>query len=54
MIALLRQLEMNRFSGTIPPFIASLRNLTELYLAENSFIGTLPSEFSQLTRLEKQ
>ncbi|KAF4400371.1 hypothetical protein G4B88_018713 [Cannabis sativa] len=40
------------FSGKIPEFIGSWKNLTELRLVGNSFEGPIPASFSELTSLQ--
>lgn len=38
-------------SGTLPPQLGALRNLTEIYLGSNAFSGTIPPELGNLTLL---
>ncbi|RCV27293.1 hypothetical protein SETIT_5G313500v2 [Setaria italica] len=42
----------NRFNGTIPASLSSLRNLQNLKLDDNKLIGTVPAELGKLTRLQ--
>ena len=42
----------NSLSGTVPPEIGGLINLSHLHLGFNQLTGTLPSELGDLTRLE--
>ena len=41
----------NGLTGSIPPEIGNLTNLTELYLNENQLTGSIPSEIGNLTNL---
>lgn len=46
------QLPCNKFSGTLPPELGGLTDLTELYLGENPGLkGPLPSSFGKLSKL---
>ncbi|KAF5451912.1 hypothetical protein F2P56_026966 [Juglans regia] len=44
-------IEVNRFSGPIPPEIGKLINLQKLILSSNAFTGELPIELAKLTNL---
>ncbi|KAK1315928.1 putative leucine-rich repeat receptor-like serine/threonine-protein kinase [Acorus calamus] len=46
-------LEENRISGSIPPGIAELSNLTLLNLSSNLLNGTVPAEVGRFQRLER-
>jgi len=41
----------NQLTGSIPPEIGSLTNLTSLYLDDNQLTGEIPSEIGNLTNL---
>jgi hypothetical protein len=43
----------NQLTGSIPPEIGNLTNLTELYLFNNQLTGSIPSEIGNLTNLTK-
>ncbi|KAL2338547.1 hypothetical protein Fmac_012993 [Flemingia macrophylla] len=46
-------LEKNLISGSIPPFIANLFNLTFLKLSDNLLNGSIPPSLSHMNRLER-
>ena len=48
---LLFAIARNSLSGTLPPSIAGLTELTELYLQGNEFTGALPTELGGLSNL---
>jgi len=45
------KLGYNQFTGVVPSFLGSLRNLVELSVGFNSFGGTIPLEFGELKKL---
>ena len=45
------QLDGNSLSGTIPPALADLSNLTILWLSDNALSGPIPSELGNLSNL---
>ena len=53
-IAPLRSLELqgNAFTGTIPPDLAKLTNLTDLDLSGNTLTGAIPHQLGSLANLE--
>ena len=44
-------LHNNDLTGTIPPQLGQLTNLTHLNLGDNQLIGTIPPQLGQLTNL---
>ena len=44
-------LDGNRLTGPIPPEIANLSNLTQLWLADNRLTGSIPPELAGIERL---
>jgi len=46
-------LSYNELTGSIPPEIGYLTNLTYLYLNNNQLTGEIPSEIGNLTNLER-
>ena len=45
------QLSYNELTGSIPPEIGNLINLTALYLYTNELTGSIPTEIGNLTNL---
>ena len=46
-------LRSNKLSGKIPPEVATLANLTVLFLLENQLTGDIPPELANLTKLTR-
>ena len=44
-------LNSNQLTGSIPPEIGNLTNLTHLYLRDNQLTGIIPPEIGNLTNL---